>query len=293
MEWDDRVSPEVALVVAIGAISTAAILVRWSQAPSSVAAFYRVLFTTLALLPAAVWHYRSAFMELTARDFGMASLAGIALAIHFATWFESLNWTSVAASVTLVQAQPIFVALGGWLLLNERVTRRRGAGIILAVSGMVTMSLGDLLGAALVGSRPLYGNTLALMGAVMMAGYLLAGRALRQRIALIPYGVVVYGVCTVVLGGFVVGQGHAVVGYPTSEWLLFAGLALGPGIFGHTVINWTLAHLESSLVSVAVLGEPIGAAILAVVLLAEIPTRWTVLGGLVVLAGIYLTATPR
>lgn len=286
-----RVSPALGLATAVLAVSTGAILVRWSGAPSTVAAFYRVLFTTLPLLPVAAWRYADHFRRITRRDVVFAVLSGVALAFHFAAWFESLNWTSVAASVTLVQAQPVFVAAGAWLLLRERVTRRTVVGIAVAVLGMATMSFGDLLGGVLVGPRPLYGNALALFGAVMAAGYVLAGRSLRQRVALVPYVVVVYGVCTVTLLVIVLLGGHDLSGYPPREWLLFAGLAVGPGLFGHTVINWALAHLESSVVSVSLLGEPVGATILALVLLAEVPTPYTVLGGVVVLAGIYVTAS--
>lgn len=290
MSAEPRVSPAFALVVAIVAVSFGAILVRWSHAPSSVAAFYRVLFTGLPLLPIALWRYRDHFRRIKASDLVFATLAGIALALHFATWFESLSWTSVAASVTLVQAQPIFVAIGAWLLLRERVTRRMVVGILIAVVGMAAMSLADFLGGVLVGPRPLYGNALALFAAVMAAGYVLAGRSLRQRVALIPYVVIVYGVCTITLFVIVAAEGHPFTGYPTREWLLFAGLAIGPGLIGHTVINWVLAHVESSVVSVSLLGEPIGASILAVILLAEFPTTYTITGAVIVLAGIYLTA---
>ncbi|WP_256412227.1 DMT family transporter [Halorubrum rubrum] len=284
-------SPELGLVTAVLAVSTGAILVRWSDAPSSVAAFYRVLFTTLPLLPVAAWRYREGFARIDRRDLGFATLSGVALAVHFASWFESLEWTSVAASVTLVQAQPVFVALGAWLLLRERVTRRIAVGIGIAVGGIVAMSLGDFLGGVLVGPAPLYGNALALIGAVTAAGYVLAGRSLRQRLALVPYVVVVYGVCTVSLLVLVLAQGHPLSGYPPREWAVFLGLAIGPGLFGHTVVNWALGYLESSVVSVSLLGEPVGATILALLLLGEAPTRFTVVGGVIVLAGIYLTTT--
>ena len=287
------VPPLLALAVAIVAISTGAILVRLSEAPSAVAALYRVLFTTLPLLPIALWRYRPAFRRIDRRDLAGATLAGIALAVHFAAWFESLAWTSVAASVTLVQSQPLFVVVGAWLLLRERLSRRMLAGILVAVGGVVTMSAGDLLGGALVGADPLLGNSLAVVGAVMAAGYVLAGRSLRQRVALVPYVVVVYSVCTVCLLAIVLAQGGPLVGYTAREWLLFVGLAVGPGLLGHTVINWTLAHLESSVVSVSLLGEPVGATILALALLGESPTIFTVVGGVVVLAGISLTARDR
>ena len=290
---DEDLPPSVGLAVAIVAISTGAILVRLSSAPSAVAAFYRVLFTTLPLLPVAWWRYRDEFGRIGRRDLLFATLSGVALAVHFAAWFESLAWTSVAASVTLVQSQPLFVALGAWLLLDERLTRRIVGGILLAIAGMVTMALGDLLSGVLVGAAPLYGNALALLGAVMAAGYVLAGRSLRQRVSLVPYVVVVYSVCSVVLLGIVLAQGAPLTGYPTREWLLFAGLAVGPGLFGHTVINWALGHLKSSVVSVSLLGEPVGSTLLAFLLLAEAPTAFTVVGGVVVLAGIAVTAASR
>lgn len=286
------VSPLVALGVAVLAASTGAVLVRLSSAPSAVAAFYRVLFTTLPLLPVAVWRYQAAFARLGARDLLGASLAGVALAVHFAAWFESLAWTSVAASVTLVQSQPLFVAVGAWLLLGERLSRHMIAGIVVAVLGMAVMSAGDLFG-ELGGPDPLLGSTLAVVGAVMAAGYVLAGRSLRQRVALVPYVVIVYSVCTVCLFGLAVLQGGPLLEYPAREWLIFAGLAVGPGLLGHTVLNWTLAHLESSVVSVSLLGEPVGATVLAAVLLAESPTAFTVVGGVVVLLGIYVTARDR
>ena len=288
---DDGYLPVLALGVVIVAISTGAILVRLSDAPSAVAAFYRVLFTTLPLLPVAVWKYRDQFRALGRRDLCFATLSGLALALHFASWFESLAWTSVAASVTLVQSQPLFVAAGAWLLLRERVTSRMVLGILVAVAGMATMSLGDLLGGTLIGPAPLLGNGLALFGAVMAAGYVLAGRSLRQRMALIPYVVIVYSVCTVGLLVIAVLQGGPLTGYPPREWLIFLGLAVGPGLLGHTVINWVLAHLESSVVSVSLLGEPVGATMLALVLLGEAPTAYTIVGGVVVLVGIALTAS--
>jgi len=290
---DETVPVEAGLGVAIVAISTGAVLVRLSDAPATVAAFYRVLFTTLPLVPLALWRYRTEFARIGRRDLLFATLSGIALAVHFAAWFESLAWTSVPASVTLVQSQPLFVALGAWLLLDERLSVRIVAGILVAVAGMVTMAVGDLVTGVLVGPNPLYGNALALLGAVMAAGYVLAGRSLRQRIALVPYVVVVYSVCAAVLLAIAFAQGAPLTGYPAREWALFAALAVGPGLLGHTLVNWALARLRSSVVSVSLLGEPVGSTLLALVLLSELPTAVTVVGGGVVLVGIAVTATGR
>ncbi|WP_115865560.1 DMT family transporter [Halorussus litoreus] len=307
MTWlatlERRTPPMAALAVSVVAVSTSAILVRFSDAPSVVKALYRVVFTTLLLAPFAVTHYREDLRALSRRDALVAVVTGVALAAHFAAWFESLEWTTVAASVTLVQSQPIFVAVGAALWLEETVNRRMIAGALVAVGGVAFMSLGGLLsGGALAGARPMYGNALALVGAVMAAGYVLAGRSLRQRVALVPYVTVVYSVCAVVLFAVAlvevdtegpVAAAVALTAYPPVEWLLFLAMAVGPGIFGHTVINWALKYVESSVVSVTLLGEPVGSTLLALVLLAEIPDAFTVAGGAVVLAGIYVTATGR
>ncbi|WP_436927460.1 DMT family transporter [Halosimplex amylolyticum] len=290
---EGAVSPMAALVVAILAMSTSAILIRWSGAPPSVAAFYRVLFTVGLLAPLAFSRHGEDLRSLGRRDALAAGVTGVALAVHFAAWFQSVRWTSVAASVTLVQSQTLFVAVGAALYLDERLTLPKAAGILVALAGAVVMSVGELLGGALVGPRPLAGNALALLGAVMMAGYVLAGRSLRDRVALVPYVTVVYSACAVVLGAIVLAQGDSLVDYPPVEWGLFLAMAIGPGVFGHTVINWALEHVESSLVSVSLLGEPVGSTLLALVLLAEVPGAWTVGGGAVVLGGIYLTARAR
>lgn len=289
----ESVPPLAGLVIAVFAVSTSAILIRWSSAPSLVAAFYRVLFTTLLLAPVAIWRQRAAFRRLEWRDAGGAALAGIALAVHFAAWFESLAWTSVAASVTLVQAQPLFVAGAAPLVLDEWVGPRTVAGIVVAVAGIVVMSAADLFGAGVLGPNPSYGNVLALLGALAMAGYVLAGRSIRQRLPLLPYVIVVYTVAAVTLLVILGFQGAPLTGYPPGEWLLFLGMAVGPGVFGHTVVNWALAHLESSVVSASLLGEPVGSTLLALVLLGEVPGVATVVGGVVVLSGIVLTARAR
>ncbi|ACV10774.1 protein of unknown function DUF6 transmembrane [Halorhabdus utahensis DSM 12940] len=285
--------PLAGLSVAVLAVSTSAILIRWSAAPSIVAAFYRVLLTTLLLAPVAWWRQRSAFRRLAWRDLAGGALAGVALAIHFAAWFESLAWTSVAASVTLVQSQPLFVAAAAPLLLDERVGPRTVAGIVVAVAGIAGMSAADLLGVGVLGPNPLYGNALALLGALAMAGYVLAGRSIRQRLALLPYVIVVYTVASMTLLVLLGLQGAPLVAYPPREWLLFLGMAVGPGVFGHTVVNWALGHLESSVVSASLLGEPLGSTVLALVLLGEIPGVATVVGGVVVLIGIVVTARAR
>jgi drug/metabolite transporter (DMT)-like permease len=293
-ELEARTPPMAALAVAIVAVSTSAILIRLSGAPSPVKALYRVVFTVLLLAPIAVARHREDFRALSRRDLLFACLSGLALAVHFATWFLSVELTTVAASVTLVQSQPLFVAIGGAVLLDERIGTRKATGIAVALAGMAVMSFGDLLvGANPQGTHTLVGDALAVAGAVAAAGYVLAGRSLRQRVALLPYVTVVYSVCVLGLLAVVLAQGAPLAGYSSREWLLFLAMAVGPGVFGHTVINWALAHVESSVVSVSLLGEPVGSTILALLLLAEVPSWVTVAGGAVVLLGIYVTSSAR
>ena len=290
---ETSVSPLAALAVAVLAVSTSAILLRFSGAPPTVAAFYRVVFTVGLLAPLAFTRHGEQLRSLGRRDALAAGAAGLTLAAHFATWFQSVEWTSVAASVTIVQSQALFVAVGGWALLGERLGVRKLGGIALALVGMVVMSAGELASGALVGPQPLAGNGLALVGAVMMAGYVLAGRSIRGRVALVPYVTVVYSVCALGLLVVALVQGVPLLGYEPVEWGLFLAMAVGPGVFGHTVLNWALEHVESAVVSVSLLGEPVASTLLAMVLLAEIPGTWTVAGGAVVLAGIGVTAQSR
>jgi drug/metabolite transporter (DMT)-like permease len=281
----------VALAVAVAAVSTSAILIRWSDAPSVVQAFYRVVFTVALLAPLTARRYTADLQSLPRRELGVLAVTGALLAAHFALWFESLRWTTVAASVTLVQSQPLFVAVGAALLLNERFTRRTTAGAVVALAGTAVLSFGSR-GSA-VAPRPLYGGTLAVLAAAAFAGYVIVGRSFRQRLALLPYVTVVYAACALALGVAALVAGLPLASYPPHEWLLFLAMAVGPGILGHTLINWALAHLESGVVSVTLVAEPVASAALAAVLLGEIPGVATVLGGAVVLAGVAVTASGR
>jgi drug/metabolite transporter (DMT)-like permease len=287
-----RVPPLAWLAVAILAVSTSAILIRWSSAPPQVAAFYRVVFTILLLGPLTLARHPQTLESFTRRDGAIAALAGVALAVHFAAWFESLSWTTVAASVTLVQAQPVFVALGAWALLDERVTRRMTLGILIAVAGGVVLSLGDA-SAGGTAPWPRWGNGLAVVGALMAAAYILVGRSLRQRLPVLPYVTVVYATSALGLLAVVVAAGCPLLGYAPREWLLFLAMAAGPGVLGHTVINWLLEEVESTVVGVALVAEPVGSTLLAAVLLDELPGLLTVAGGAVVLSGILLTVRSR
>jgi drug/metabolite transporter (DMT)-like permease len=289
---DPVVPPMAAVAVAVVAVSTSAILVELSDAPRVLKAGYRVLFTAAFVAPFA-FRERRAYAAVSGSDWLVVGVAGVLLAVHFASWFASIEFTSIAASTTLVQTQPAFVAVGAWLLLDERVGARIVGGILVAIAGSVLLSMGDFLTGSAVGPSPTLGNALAVVGAVAGAGYVLAGRSVRQRLSLAPYVFAVYGVCTVVLFLVAVALGLPLVDYPAHEWALFVGMAVGPGLFGHTVVNWALKYVESSVVSVSLLGEPVGSTLLALAVFGQVPGVFTVAGGVVVLAGIAVTTTGR
>lgn len=285
--------PVIVLVIGIGAVSTASIFIRYAQAqaPSLVIAAYRLTLASAILIPYAWLRHRDELRRLRAIDWRLAILSGVCLALHFATWISSLEYTSVASSVVMVTTSPLWVALAGWLLLRERLTRPVIIGLILAVAGGVIIGLGNAQSGG--GRAPLLGNALALAGAWAVTGYWLIGRRLRGQLGLIPYVAVVYGTAAIVLLMMVALARQPLTGYAPLAYVWFALLALVPQLIGHSAFNWALARLPAVFVAVATLGEPIGSAALAGLLLGEIPSALELSGAALILTGIGLTLTSR
>ncbi|KON30887.1 hypothetical protein AC482_02820 [miscellaneous Crenarchaeota group-15 archaeon DG-45] len=288
MSEEPRFPPSAAIVVSIAAVSTASILIRMSAAGPLVIAAYRLVFATLILLPFFI-HGGGVEQLRGAGRRGALTLAavGVVLAVHFASWISSLSFTSVASSVIFVHADPVFVAVASHFLLGERITRRRLMGIAVAFAGAAVIAVGDLG----VGEANLYGDALALVGALMLGVYILSGRRLRQRLDLVSYVTPVYGASAAALVAGCVVAGAPLAPYPPREYLLFLALAVVPMIFGHTVYNWALRYVEAPVVSISLLGEPVGATLLAYLVLGEAPAPLVLAGGLVTLLGIYVTSS--
>jgi drug/metabolite transporter (DMT)-like permease len=277
------------LVLGVVAVSTSAPLIRLADAPPLAVAFYRNAFAALALLPVAVIGRRREFGNLGPMDRWALILAGSLLAVHFAAWIPSVELTTVAASTVLVTSQPVWAAVGGRLLFGERIAGAAMAGIALALTGAVLISGFDIA----VSAEAFAGDLLALVGAVTAAGYLLTGRRLRQRLSLPTYAASVYGVCAALLLVAMVVTGTPFFDYEPRVWLLFALMAAGPQILGHTVFNYLLREVDATVVAVAIMGEPIGASVLALVMFGEIPPVSAVVGGVVILAGIYVAVVAQ
>ncbi len=277
--------PNLVMLVSVSAVSTASILIRLTAAPPMAIATWRLVLSTLMLLPFFAW--RGGFAKLRAmggRDLLALAGVGVALAVHFASWITSLSFTSVASSVIFVHVDSIFVALVSHFLLGERVSRRVALGIGVAFVGAAVIALGDLG----VGEENLVGDALSIIGAVALGVYLMAGRRLRQRLDLTTYVTPVYAVSAAVLALGSVAVGAPLVGYDAGVMLMFAAIALVPMIFGHTLYNWVLRWVSAPVVSISLLGEPVGASILAFLILGESPGPLTLIGGAVTLAGILI-----
>jgi drug/metabolite transporter (DMT)-like permease len=293
----------IAILIAILAISTASIFIRLAQAegaPSIVIAALRLTFATLLLSPIVLTSHLEEVKKFTKGEIGLGALAGIFLAIHFTTWISSLEFTSVASSAVFVSTGPMWVALLSPMLLNERLSRAAVFGLGLSLAGGTLIGLSDAcvwkdglacpaLGNILQG-RAMWGNFLALAGAWAVTGYLIIGRKVRAGISLMPYIFLVYGMAAVVLIIFMFASGNTPFGYApkTYGWIFL--LAALPQLVGHSTFNWALKYLPAAFVAVTTLGEPVGSAILAFFLLEETPSPTVVVGGLLILSGIYIAS---
>jgi drug/metabolite transporter (DMT)-like permease len=279
--------PNIAMLVSIAAVSTASILIRLSEAPPLTLATYRMVLSTLMLAP--IYLRGGGLRQFRELDGGRRlSLVGVGvvLAVHFASWITSLGLTSVASSVIFVHIDPIFVAIVSHFIVGERVGRRTALGIAVALAGATMIAWGDTGS----GMGSLYGDALALIGGVMLGIYILGGRYLRRSLSLVTYVTPVYATAAVVLLASSLALGAPLTGYPLGEYIIFLALAVVPMIFGHTVYNWALKYVSAPVVSISLLGEPVGASILAYTLLGEQPGAWVVAGGAVTLLGILVSA---
>jgi drug/metabolite transporter (DMT)-like permease len=279
-----------ALVVAVLAVSSAAILVRVADAPALAAAFWRTGLGAVALAPFAL---RTRIVPV-GRQRWLLTASGVLLAVHFGLWFVSLDLTTVAASSVLVSMSPVVVGAGSALLLHEPPARSTWAGLVLATAGAVVIAGADLDGAT--GRRALLGDGMAFAAAVAVAGYLLLGRHARRNLPVTVYATWTYGIAALLLltvcvvAGIDTGVGG---GYDVATWLAIAGLVAGPQLLGHTVFNLVLARVSATVVAVVIIAEPIGASVLAALLLGETPSGLFWVGAPLVLGGVTLASWPR
>lgn len=275
-----------AIGTAMVAVSFASIFIYSSASPPFIIAAYRLGLTCLILLPVMMWtrgfsHLRS----MERRDLLLILASGIALTFHFGLWIVSLSLTLISASVILVTSHPIFVAAVQHFLLKEQVKRIAALGIGIAFSGVTIIALSDYE----AGESRLLGDLLAFLGGLCAGVYFLCGRIVRQNVEVIPYSFSVYGVASLLLFLSAFIAGDKLIVSDSREWSLFLAMAVIPTILGHTMFNYALKKLPAHIISTSVLGEPVGASLLAFLLLpGQEPGIWIIVGGALVVLGLYV-----
>jgi drug/metabolite transporter (DMT)-like permease len=286
-------APYLVLAAGVIVVSTASILIRYAQSegvPSLTIAAVRLGVAALVLTPLVAGRAVRELSTLSRRDFALALVSGVFLAIHFWSWIASLAYTSVASSTALVTTNPLWVGLASVLLLGERLRHWTVAGIVLTLAGSALIFASDSAMSGGLQPDPLLGNVLALVGAVAASGYLLVGRALRGRIGLLAYIWLAYGSAAILLLLGTRAAAQPLLGYSGIAYAALLALALGPQLLGHTAFNWALRRVSATFVAVSILGEPVGSALLAWVLLGERFAPLQLAGFALLLAGIFLAA---
>jgi drug/metabolite transporter (DMT)-like permease len=275
------------LFIGIVAISTASIFIKLCDAPALIISTYRMVLASLILMPWAA--HQKVWKSWEKKDLAWLVFSGIFLSLHFASWIASLKYTSVASSVVLVTTHPIFVGIGSWLFLKERLGFNLMLGIGFSVIGSGLIGYGDFA----LSKEALMGDGLALLGALTASGYFLVGRKMRKNQDLLAYIFPVYSTAGLVLILFSLFFQKPFFGYSPATYSLFFLLAIVPQLIGHTTFNWALKYLPASMVAITILGEPVGSTILAYFILGEGLTFWKILGGISIFAGILIALTPH
>lgn len=275
---------KVIVIMAVFGVSLSAIFGKIVTAPSLVSAMYRMAFTSLLLLPVILARYRGELARTGRKNVAMCLLSGVFLGFHFASYLESLKYTTIASSTVLVDLEVLFVALMMFFLFRERIPRLALAGIAVTLIGSFIIAMGDSSG----GSNIIYGDMMALLGAFCTSVYTMIGRAQRQHLSTTAYTFLVYLSASVTLGIAVALTGTQAVGYPVTDYLSFLGMAVCCTLLGHSIFSWALRYISPAFVSTAKLLEPVFATIMGILLFSEIPRVNQVIGGVIVIGGILI-----
>lgn len=272
------------IVVGVLGISLSSIFVKYSSAPSAVTAAFRLIWTVLFLIPVVLGKstVRNELFKLPGKTVMLCCLSGLFLAIHFVLWFESLHHTSVASSTTIVCTEVIWVCLGFCLFLKGKLSIKAIAAIAVTLVGSGFVAYAD----SGEGSQ-LYGDILALLAAIAVAVYTLIGRVVRNHTSTTVYTFLVYVACCLVLVLICLLQGYKLFNHGLSPILVGALLAIFSTILGHSIFSWCLKFFSPSFVSASKLCEPVAAAVIATFLFGEMPVPLQLLGGSLILVGVY------
>ncbi|MCI0567088.1 MAG: DMT family transporter [Acidobacteria bacterium] len=285
-EANQALSPGVALVLAVLAISWGSIFVRLCHAPPLSIACYRMALAAALLAPFAL--RRLHFSSIPSNVLGRIVLAGAFLAVHFGAWIWSLDLTSIGSSVVLVSTQPLFSALISGFALEERAPAKFYVGIAVSVAGTLLISRADW---GISGKR-LMGDALAVVAAAAGAGCFVVGRAVRSRVSFVTYFFLLCATAAIFLAAAALAARQPLTGYPARDYFYLAALAILPTLVGHGCLNWAVRHLRVYLVNLAAFGEPILATVYAWILFGEPITPSLLAGGGMIASGILLSLQP-
>jgi drug/metabolite transporter (DMT)-like permease len=279
----------ITLAVATFAVSWAAILIKLADASPLPIAFYRMALSSLLLAIPAIPKVRETYRALNARQIWLLIASGVVLGLHFAFWVTSLFYTTISNSTILVATQPIFILIMEAVFFKDKIPSRSIIGMGVAIVGMAIISGGDFK----LGKDFIIGDLLALAGAFCAGTYLLIGRHLRAKIDTLGYIFPVYTIAAMTLLICSLFYGENLTSYPLKTWGLFLLLAIVPTIMGHSLYNWLLKYVPAHKVATTILGEPIGATLLAIIFFNQIPGWWTIGGGILILSGIFIVLSKQ
>lgn len=277
--------PGIVMVIGILGISMSSILIKYSTGPSAVTAAWRLIWTVILMCPVMIGkkEVRQELASLPGKQLVQSIVSGVFLAVHFGFWFEALRQTTVASASTIVSTEVIWVSLGFCLFLKGKLSIRAMGAILVAMVGSALIAWSD----SGTGGSHLYGDLLALMAALAVAVYVLLGRVVQETVSTTVYTFVVYATCAAVLVGLCAFQGNNLMGFGANPVIVGLLLAVFSTILGHSIFSWCLKFYTPSFVSAAKLMEPVVASFLAVFLFGEIPTALQLLGGGLIITGLY------
>ncbi len=282
----------IALTLGVLSFAFAPIFVRLAgDVPGLAIAVWRTVIAAAVLLPPAV-SVSPEIRRFSWRELGLVLAAGVFLGLHFIAWIESLYHTTVASASVFVTSSPVILAVLGYLVLGETLTPATVGGILAAVGGAVLIGWADA-GSVTLGQGALWGNTLAVTGALLVSLYLLIGRVVRQKVSWLAYLAPLYATAAATALGVAVVRGVPLFGYSWTVYGLCAGLALGPQLLGHGSFNYALQYVPAAIVGMLALLEPVGASVLAYALFGEVPPVASVGGMVVVLGGVAVVVWRR
>ena len=296
---DTPLTAYIVIFVAIVATSSAAIFILYAleeSMPPLLIAGGRLFVATVALTPMALHRYRPQIKALSRKDSLLIGISGICLAIHFTAWVSSLQYTTVLVSVVIVSTGPIWVAIMEVFFLRIRLSGLVVGGLLVALAGGVIIGVPlhggavDAAQGAIDLGETFTGAVLAWIGALTVSVYMLIGRILRTRLPVIPYVWLVYGVASIFALSVIVVTATPISGFRPQGYLIVLAMGLIPQLLGHSSLNYLLEYFPAALVSMFTQLEPVGSAILALILFGQLPPAQQIAGSVIIVIGVILAS---